>query len=131
MTFLKVTGFEGWSERMTGHIWGRSEHGCRYGSDQPAKRKRDWTPKAHWGVGVQSLQAGKGQKTWKVKSDKTRNLVFPTAGCIQARRLGCLKAVAVRAKLDEDNFWLHKRFRCNVCDAVPLGGSGSSHSARQ
>jgi len=51
----------------------------------------------------------KGLKAWKAKSDKTCNLVFPTAGCRpKLDFLDCLKAVAERAKLDSENFWLHK-----------------------
>jgi integrase/recombinase XerD len=35
--------------------------------------------------------------------------VFPTAGCNpKLDFLDCLKAVAARAKLEQDNFWLHK-----------------------
>ena len=41
--------------------------------------------------------------------DKSCSLVFPTAGCNpKLDFLDCLKAVAERAKLDENNFWLHK-----------------------
>jgi integrase len=48
-------------------------------------------------------------KTWKAKSDKACGLVFPTAGCKpKLDFLDCLKAVAERAKLDKENFWLHK-----------------------
>lgn len=48
-------------------------------------------------------------KSWKVKSDKTCGLVFPTAGCKpKLDFLDCLKVIAERAKLDKDNFWLHK-----------------------
>jgi integrase len=47
----------------------------------------------------------------KAKSDKTCSLVFPTGGCNpKLDFLDCLKAVAERAKLDRDDFWLH-RFR--------------------
>jgi integrase/recombinase XerD len=48
-------------------------------------------------------------KTWKAKSDKTCGLLFPTAGCKpKLDFLDCLKALAERAELDKDNFWLHK-----------------------
>jgi integrase/recombinase XerD len=48
-------------------------------------------------------------KAWKDKADKTCGLVFPTAGCKpKLDFLDCLKAIAERAKLDKDNFWLHK-----------------------
>jgi len=48
-------------------------------------------------------------KVWKAKSDKTCGLVFPTAGCKpKLNFLDCLKAVAERAKLGKEDFWLHK-----------------------
>ena len=51
----------------------------------------------------------KSLKAWKAKANKTCNLVFPTSGCnVKMNFLDDLKAVAERAKLDEDNFWLHK-----------------------
>jgi integrase len=51
----------------------------------------------------------KGLKVWKVKSDKTCGLVFPTAGCKpKLDFLDCLKSVAERANLNPGNFWLHK-----------------------
>jgi integrase len=52
---------------------------------------------------VESLTA------WKSKARKGCNLVFPTAGCNPKMNfLDDLKAVAERAKLDKDRFWLHK-----------------------
>lgn len=51
----------------------------------------------------------KNLKAWKAKADKACNLVFPTKGCNpKLDFLDCLKAIAERAKLDEDDFWLHK-----------------------
>jgi integrase/recombinase XerD len=48
-------------------------------------------------------------KVWKAKSDKTCGLVFPTAGCKPKMDfLDCLKTIAKRAELREENFWLHK-----------------------
>jgi len=48
-------------------------------------------------------------KSWKAKPDKTCGLVFPTAGCKpKLDFLDCLKAIAERAELDKENFWLHK-----------------------
>ena len=48
-------------------------------------------------------------KAWKAKANRTCGLVFPTAGCNpKLDFLDCLKAVAERAKLDKENFWLHK-----------------------
>ena len=74
------------------------------------KPDRAWTPKAYKEREipipeklVTSLRA------WKAKADKTCGLVFPTAGCKpKVDFLDCLKAVAQRAKLEQDNFWLHK-----------------------
>jgi integrase/recombinase XerD len=38
-----------------------------------------------------------------------QKLAFPTAGCRpKLNFLDCLKGVADRAKLDKENFWLHK-----------------------
>lgn len=48
-------------------------------------------------------------KSSKKKSDKLCGLVFPTAGCKpKLDFLDCLKALAEQAKLDKENFWLHK-----------------------
>jgi integrase len=48
-------------------------------------------------------------KAWKVKSNKDCGLVFPTAGCRpKLDFLDCLKAIAKRAKLNPEDFWLHK-----------------------
>ncbi|MFZ1138180.1 MAG: tyrosine-type recombinase/integrase [Candidatus Sulfotelmatobacter sp.] len=74
------------------------------------KPDRGWTPKAYKEREIPiPAKLVKGLKAWKAKSDKTCSLVFPTAGCNpKLDFLDCLKAVAERAKLDEDNFWLHK-----------------------
>lgn len=74
------------------------------------KRDRGWTPKAYKEREIPiPSKLVKRLKAWKVKSDKTCNLVFPTAGCKpKFDFLDCLKAVAERAKLNPDNFWLHK-----------------------
>jgi integrase/recombinase XerD len=51
----------------------------------------------------------KNLKAAKAKADKSCGLVFPTAGCRpKLDFLDCLKACAERAKLDKENFWLHK-----------------------
>ena len=48
-------------------------------------------------------------KAAKAKADKTCGLVFPTGGCRpKLDFLDALKAVAERAKLIPENFWLHK-----------------------
>ena len=74
------------------------------------KPDRNWTPKAYKEREIPiPKKLVKGLKAWRAKSDKTCNLVFPTAGCNpKLDFLDCLKAVAKRAELDKDNFWLHK-----------------------
>ena len=74
------------------------------------KPDRGWTPKAYKEREIPiPAKLVVSLKAWKVNSDKTCNLVFPTAGCRpKLDFLDCLKAVAQRAKLDPDNFWLHK-----------------------
>ncbi len=48
-------------------------------------------------------------KAQKAKSDKICGLVFPTSGCKPKMNfLDDLKAAAERAKLNPENFWLHK-----------------------
>ncbi len=74
------------------------------------KPDRGWTPKAYKEREIPiPTRLVKGLKAWKAKTDKTCNFVFPTAGCRpKLDFLDCLKAVAERAKLDSENFWLHK-----------------------
>jgi site-specific recombinase XerD len=56
-----------------------------------------------------SSQAGEETEGVEGKADKTCVLVFPTAGCNpKLNFLDCLKACAERAKLNKDNFRLHK-----------------------
>lgn len=74
------------------------------------KADRGWTPKAYKEreipIPTKLLDA---LKAWKAKSDKTCNLVFPTAGCNpKLDFLDCLKKIAKRAGLNSENFWLHK-----------------------
>jgi integrase/recombinase XerD len=74
------------------------------------KPDRGWTPKAYKEreIPIPSKLAKKLQAR-KAKADKTCGLVFPTAGCNpKLDFLDCLKACADRAKLDKDDFWLHK-----------------------
>jgi integrase/recombinase XerD len=74
------------------------------------KLDRGWTPKAYKEreIPIPSKLA-KSLRAWKPKADKTCGLVFPTAGCKpKLDFLDCLKAVAERAKLEQDSFWLHK-----------------------
>jgi len=74
------------------------------------KPDRGWTPKAYKEREIPiPAKLVKSLEALKAKSDKTCNLVFPTAGCNpKLDFLDCLKAVAERAKLDKDGFWLHK-----------------------
>ena len=69
-----------------------------------------WTPKAYKEREIPiPAKLVKSLKAWKAKADKTCGLVFPTAGCKpKLDFLDCLKAVAERAKLNQENFWLHK-----------------------
>jgi integrase/recombinase XerD len=74
------------------------------------KPDRGWTPKAYKerGIPIPSKLA-KSLKAWKAKASRDCNLLFPTGGCRpKLDFLDCLKAVAERAKLDADGFWLHK-----------------------
>ena len=74
------------------------------------KPDRNWTPKAYKEREIPiPTKLVKSLKAWKTKSEKTCSLVFATAGCNpKLNFLDDLKAVAERAKLDKDNFWLHK-----------------------
>jgi integrase len=74
------------------------------------KPDRGWTPKAYKEREIPiPANLVKSLKAWKTKADKTCNIVFPTAGCNpKLNFLDDLKAVAERAELDPDNFWLHK-----------------------
>src|ERR1022692_251233 len=74
------------------------------------KPDRGWTPKAYKEREIPiPAKLVEKLKTAKAKSDKTCSLVFPTAGCNpKLDFLDCLKVVAERAKLDADDFWLHK-----------------------
>jgi integrase/recombinase XerD len=74
------------------------------------KPDRGWTPKAYKEREIPiPTKLVKSLKSWKARSDKTCSLVFPTAGCNpKLDFLDGLKTVAERAKLDKDNFWLHK-----------------------
>ena len=74
------------------------------------KPDRGWTPKAYKEREIPiPTKLVKSLKAWKAKANKTCSLVFPTAGCNpKLDFLDGLKAVAERAKLDKEKFWLHK-----------------------
>ena len=69
-----------------------------------------WTPKAYKEREIPiPTKLLKSLKAWKAKASKDCAFVFPTGGCRpKLDFLDCLKAVATRAKLDADGFWLHK-----------------------
>jgi len=89
-----------WSDVNVAHATVRVSH----------KPDRAWTPKAYKEREIPiPAKLVKSLKAWKAKADKTCGLVFPTAGCKpKLDFLDGLKAIAERAKLDQDNFWLHK-----------------------
>jgi len=74
------------------------------------KPDRGWTPKSYKEREIPvPAKLLKALKAWKAKSDQTCNLVFPTAGCNpKLDFLDCCKAIAKRAGLTPDGFWLHK-----------------------
>jgi integrase len=74
------------------------------------KQDRNWTPKAYKEREIPiPTKLVKALKARRAKSDKTCTLVFPTSGCNpKLDFLDCLKAIAERAKLDKEDFWLHK-----------------------
>jgi integrase len=74
------------------------------------KPDRGWTPKAYKEREIPiPAKLATSLKALKAKSDKTCNLVFPTSGCnAKMNFLDDLKAVAARAELNPEDFWLHK-----------------------
>jgi integrase len=74
------------------------------------KPDRSWEPKAYTEREVPIPQKlVRALREWKAQADGKCNLLFPTAGCnVKLDFLDCLKAVAERAGLNPDNFWLHK-----------------------
>jgi integrase/recombinase XerD len=74
------------------------------------KPDRGWTPKAYKEREIPiPSNLIESLKAWKAKPKKACDLVFPTAGCNpKLNFLDELKAIADRAKLNRDNFWLHK-----------------------
>jgi integrase/recombinase XerD len=74
------------------------------------KPDRGWTPKAYKEREIPiPSNLVESLREWKTKANKAYDLVFPTAGCNpKLNFLDDLKVVAGRAKLNKDNFWLHK-----------------------
>lgn len=99
ISFLKSNGIRGLAQNFAASTV-RVSH----------KANRGWTPKAYKEREIPiPAKLVKKLKEWKVKSDKTCDLVFPTAGCNpNLDFLDCLKACAERAKLNTEDFWLHK-----------------------
>ncbi len=74
------------------------------------KPDRGWTPKAYKEREIPiPAKLAASLKAWKAKAEKACPLIFPTKGCNpKLDFLDCLKAIARRAKLNKDDFWLHK-----------------------
>jgi integrase/recombinase XerD len=74
------------------------------------KPDRGWMPKTYKEREIPvPAKLLKGLKGWKANSDQTCMLVFPTAGCNpKLDFLDRCKAIARRAGLNPDDFWLHK-----------------------
>ena len=87
------------------------------------KREYGFSPKAYKGREIpipnKLVQA---LKKWKAKGDPTCPLLFPTTGGKpKLDFLDTCKAIALRAKLNPDNFWLHK-FRATFATWALWGG---------
>jgi integrase len=89
-----------WSDINFAHATVRVSH----------KPDRGWTPKAYKEREIPiPAKLVKSLNAREAKAEKACGLVFPTAGCKpKLDFLDCLKAVADRANLGEENFWLHK-----------------------
>lgn len=89
-----------WSDVNFAHATVRVSH----------KSDRGWTPKAYKEREIPIPEKLlKSLKAWKAKGDRACPLVFPTGGCNpKLDFLDCLKTSAERAKLNKENFWLHK-----------------------
>lgn len=95
-----------WSDLKLQHATVRVTH----------KPDRNWTPKAYREREIPIPDKLVRQlNAWKAKRDRNCNLLFPTAGCKpKLDFLDCCKAIAERAELNPDDFWLHK-FRATFC----------------
>jgi len=105
--FFLMTGMR---EQEVMHVYWRDVNFTAATVRVSYKPDRSWSPKAYREreIPVPSKLI-KTLKAWKAKNFKGCELVFPTAGCNPKRDfLDCLKAVAKRAKLNQDEFWLHK-----------------------
>ena len=74
-----------------------------------ADAKRGWAPKKGKERTFAALEAMNVLKTWKARANNSCDLIFPTSGCKpKLNFLDDCKAIAKRAGLDPENFWLHK-----------------------
>jgi integrase/recombinase XerD len=89
-----------WADINLSHATARVTH----------KPDRNWTPKAYKEREIPiPAKLVNLLKAWKAKCNKGCPLVFPTAGNNpKLDFLDCCKAIAKRAGLDPENFWLHK-----------------------
>jgi len=87
------------------------------------KPDRGWTPKAYKEREIPiPAKLVEMLRKRKAKRDKNWIRVVPTPGCRPKQDcLDCLKAVAERAGLDADNFWLHK-FRATFATRLLQSG---------
>ena len=83
----------------------------------------NWTPKAYREREIPlPVSLLKALKARKEKAGKCP-LIFPTAGCrVKLDFLDCLKAIAERAGMNPDHFWLHK-FRATYATKSLCGGT--------
>ena len=90
-----------WSDINFAHATVRVSH----------KPDRGWTPKAYKEREIPIPdKLVTSLKAWKAaRKDKSCDLVFATSGCnVKMNFLDDLKAVAERAKMRKEDFWLHK-----------------------
>jgi len=89
-----------WSDINTVHATAKVSH----------KPDRGWTPKAYREREIPIPEKlVERLKARKAQADKKCNLLFPTSGCRpKLDFLDCCKAIAERAGLNPEDFWLHK-----------------------
>ena len=89
-----------WSDINTVHATAKVSH----------KPDRGWTPKAYREREIPIPERlVERLKAFKAQADKKCNLLFPTSGCRpKLDFLDCCKAIAERAGLNPEDFWLHK-----------------------
>jgi integrase/recombinase XerD len=91
-----------------------------------------WSPKAYKERHIPMSDSLVARlKARKAASNGHCELLFPTAGCKpKLDFLDCLKAVATRAGLDKDEFWLHK-FRATFATRLLRALNGDFASAQK